>query len=58
MIVGNKFGNRWFGLCIVVVNESMSVPSSDVMSSAHYDVDLILSLMTNCFSRLANILKN
>ena len=44
----DKFGNRWVGSDIswcnpcIVVNESMSVPSGDVMSSGHHDLDLAL----------------
>ena len=44
----NEFGNRWVGSDIswsnpcIVVNESMSVPSDDVMSSGHHDLDLAL----------------
>ena len=43
-----EFGNKWVGsdisccnLC-TAVNESMSVPSGDVMSSGHHDLDLAL----------------
>ena len=44
----NEFGNKWVGSDIscgsscTVVNESMSVPSGDVMSSGHHDLDLAL----------------
>ena len=43
-----EFGNRWVGSDIswcnpyIVVSESMSVPSGDVMSSGHHDLDLAL----------------
>ena len=46
----NEFGSKWVGSdvsccnpCTVnVANESMSVPSGDVMSFAHHDLDLAL----------------
>ena len=44
----NEFGNKWVGSDIsccsrcTIVNESMSVPSGDVMSSGHQDLDLAL----------------
>ena len=31
-----KVWYRWFHLCIVVINESMPVPSSDVILSQHH----------------------
>ena len=31
--------DRWFGLCIAAINESMSLTSGDVMSSVHYDLE-------------------
>ena len=41
----NEFGNRWVGCdisccnpCTVVI-ESMSIPSGDVMSCGHHDLD-------------------
>ena len=43
-----EFGSRWIGSDIswcnpcIVANESMSVPSGDVVSSGHYDLDLAL----------------
>ena len=43
-----EFGNRWVGSDIswcnpyIVVSESMSVPSGEVMSSGHHDLDLTL----------------
>ena len=44
----SKFGNRWVwsdiswcNPCIVVI-ELMSVPSGDIMSSGHHDLDLKL----------------
>ena len=45
----NEFGNRWVGSHIswcspCIVNESMSVPSGDVLSSGHHDLDLALKL--------------
>ena len=46
----NEFGNKWVGsdssCCnpCTVVNESMSVPSGDVMPSGHHDLDLALKL--------------
>ena len=44
----NEFGNKWVGSDIsccspcTVVNESMSVPSGDAMSSGYHDLDLAL----------------
>ena len=44
----NEFGNKWVSsdnICCspcTVVNESMPVPSGDVMSSGHHDLDLAL----------------
>ena len=44
----NKFDNRWVRADIswcnpcIVVFESMSVPSGDLMSSGHHDLDLTL----------------
>ena len=44
----NEFGNKWIGSDIIycspctVVNQSMSEPSGDVMSSGHHDLDLAL----------------
>ena len=44
----NEFDNKWIGSDIsccnpcTVVNESMSVPSGDIMSSGHHDLDLAL----------------
>ena len=44
----NESRNKWVGSDIscynpcTVVNESMSVPSGDVMSSGHHDLDLAL----------------
>ena len=53
-MLDNYFRNGWFGSdisccnpCIVVINESMSVPSGRVMSTGHHDLDLISSLMAN-----------
>ena len=46
----NEFGNKWVAsdsnCCspCTVVNESMSVPSGDVMPSGHQDLDLALKL--------------
>ena len=46
----DEFSNRWVGSDIswcnpcIVVNELMSVPSGDVMSSGHHVVDLALKL--------------
>ena len=44
----DEFGNRsvgsdisWCNPCIVV-NESMSVPSGNIMSSGHHDLDCII----------------
>ena len=46
----NKFGNDGLGLILVdvthalfLINELMSVPSGDVMSSGHHDLDLALN---------------
>ena len=45
----NEFGNKWVGSDIswcnpcTVVNESMPLPSGDVMSSGHHDLDLALN---------------
>lgn len=33
--------------CVVVIDGSMSVPSGDVMSSGHHELDVILCLMAN-----------
>ena len=46
----NEFANKWVGSDIsccspcTVVNESMSVPSGNVMPSSHHDLDLALKL--------------
>ena len=49
----SEFGNRWVGSGIswcnpcILVNESLSVPSGDVLSSGHHDLDLALKPPNN-----------
>ena len=62
-----EFGNKWVDSNVIccssstVVNESMSVPSGDVMSSEHHDLDLVLKSPNvivkdggRCFMKLRN----